>query len=45
MSLLKQYKWEATHATIILGVITTLTLVTHLTGTHQPQARTAATSS
>ena len=33
MTLLKQYGWEVTHITSIAGVITTLTLVTHLIGT------------
>lgn len=39
MSPLKKYRWEATHITLILGVITTLTFVTHLTGTPQPRIR------
>lgn len=33
MSLLQKYRWEGTHATIIAGVIITLTVVIHLTGT------------
>ena len=45
MSILGKYKWEVTHATLLVGVITILTLVTHLTGTplqtHFPEKPTA----
>ena len=33
MAFLNKYKWEATHVTVIAGVITTLTLATGLFGT------------
>jgi hypothetical protein len=33
LSILRKYKWEATHVAILLGVITALGLVTHLAGT------------
>jgi hypothetical protein len=47
MTLLKRYGWEVTHITSIAGVITTLTLMTHLIGTPRvdgPSAGNAATN-
>lgn len=38
MNLLKKYSWEVTHIASITGVITILTLVTHLTGSPAVQA-------
>ena len=38
MRILRQYQWEVTHAMIILGVIITLALVTHLKGVQQAPA-------
>jgi len=37
-----KYKWEAVHIMIILGVIATLTIVTHLTGTPRVQIHSTA---
>ncbi len=39
MSFLRKHTWEAAHATIVLGVITTFAVAVHLTGTPLPQVR------
>lgn len=45
MTSLNKYSWEATHITIIAGVITTLTLVTHLLETPRMDTPTARSAS
>jgi hypothetical protein len=44
MNAFRKYKWQAAHVTIIVGVITTLALVTHLTGTPRPRIHPSGTA-